>query len=133
MRSLWMSMALVAMLGVGCTEIRDSGELVRHYFGYVKVISPVAHAPESAVRVLAVETYGLWVSVDRRATQDEATGVGAGLGWRRDRREFIPLDCRVVMRVPDRERVSQLLDALNDEAKERGGVCIIQDSSVASQ
>ena len=114
-----------------CAEIRDSGELVRHYFGYVKVISPALHAPDAAVRVLAVENYGLWVNIDRRAKEEGNTGNGAGFGYQHTRREFIPLDCRVVIRAPDRAAIDHFLQVLNEEAEERGGICIIQDKSIS--
>jgi len=78
-------------LVTGCTTIRESGEMVRHYFGYVKLITPAIHAPDAAVRVLEVENHGVWVVIDRRPIAEDATGYGAGLGYRRDRRELIPL------------------------------------------
>jgi len=29
----------------GCASYTENGELVRHHFGYVKVITPAVHAP----------------------------------------------------------------------------------------
>lgn len=115
-----------------CTQIRDSGELVRHYFGYVKVITPAVHAPEAAVRVLEVENYGVWVSVDRRPQNEDAAGYGAGFGFRRDRRELIPLDCRVVVRLFTQEQMDTFLKLLDEAVQSKEGICVIQDQSHGS-
>ena len=85
------------------------------------------------MRVLEVENYGIWVHVDRRPYKEDATGYGVGFGYKHDRREFIPLDCRVVIRVPTVEQLDLILETLNSEAKERGGICVVQDSSIALQ
>ncbi len=122
---LFMLVAL-AILG-GCTTIRDSGELVRHYFGYVKVITPAVHAPEAAVRVLEIENFGVWVAVDRRPAAEDAAGYGAGLGYRRDRRELIPLDCRIVVRLATRQQMTEFLELLDGTITDKGGICAIQD------
>jgi hypothetical protein len=117
-------------ISTGCSysTVRDSGELVRHYFGYVKVITPAVHSPNSAVRVLEIENVGFWVAVDRRPAEEDAAGYGTGIGYRHDRREFIPLDCRVVMRVKNADQINSILMLLNEEAREKGGICVVQDT-----
>jgi len=71
---------LLSILVSGCTTYSENGELVRHHFGYVKVITPAIHAPEAAVRSLEVETYGLWMNIDGRTNGEDAKGYGAGIG-----------------------------------------------------
>jgi len=128
-RTLASTVVLAASALTGCTQYRDSGELVRHHFGYVKVITPAVHAPEAAVRALEVETYGLWVNVDTRARGEDAMGVGTGLGYHRDRRELIPLDCRVVVRLPTQDAIREFVAMLAELDSEGRGICAIQDSA----
>jgi hypothetical protein len=125
-RNTFLALATFSLL-VGCTTIRDSGELVRHYFGYVKVITPAVHAPDAAVRVLEVENYGVWLGVDRRPAAEDAAGYGVGLGYRRDRRELIPLDCRVVVRLATRQQMAEFLELLEKTETDKEGICAIQD------
>jgi hypothetical protein len=121
-----LALACLAALA-GCTTIRDNGELVRHYFGYVKVITPAVHAPGAAVRVLDIENYGLWVGVDGRPAAEDTAGYGAGLGYRRDRRELIPLDCRVVVRLGSRQQMTEFLELLEKTNIGKEGICAIQE------
>jgi len=112
----------------GCASYTENGELVRHHFGYVKVITPAVHAPEAAVRSLEVETYGIWVNVDSRSEGENIRGYGAGLGYQYDRRDFIPLDCRVVIRVKNQEDFKKILKEIQNNENKEGGICIIRDS-----
>ncbi len=111
----------------GCASYTENGELVRHHFGYVKVITPAVHAPESAVRSLEVETYGIWVNMDNRSDPENIGGFGTGLGYKYDRRDFIPLDCRVVIRVKTIEEFKKILKELQTSENQEGGICIIRD------
>ncbi len=117
-----------ALLIAGCASYTENGELVRHHFGYVKVITPAVHAPEAAVRSLEVETYGIWVNVDSRSESENIRGYGAGLGYQYDRRDFIPLDCRVVIRVKTQEDFKKILKEIQNNENKEGGICIIRDS-----
>lgn len=118
-----------AFLIAGCASYTENGELVRHHFGYVKVITPAVHAPEAAVRTLEVETYGIWVNVDSRSESENIRGYGAGLGYQYDRRDFIPLDCRVVIRARTQEDFRNILKEIQTNENKEGGICIIRDSS----
>ena len=118
---------------VACTRYLDSGEMVRHHFGYVKVITPAVHAPETAVRVLDIETYGLWSYWDTRSQGEDAGGVGAGMGYSHDHREMIPLDCRVIFKVKNKQQIQYILETLKDMNIPKGGICAIQDLSASSQ
>jgi hypothetical protein len=106
---------------------RDDGALVRHHFGYVKVVTPAVHAPDAAVRVLDIETYGVWLSSDSRSKGEDLRGHAFGMGWQRDRRELIPLDCRLVFRVESKDQLEDFLDDLEANAATREGLCLIQD------
>ena len=112
----------------GCASYTENGELVRHHFGYVKVITPAVHAPEAAVRSLEVETYGIWLNVDSRSASENIRGYGTGLGYQYDRRDFIPLDCRVVIRTKTQEDFKNILKEIQNNKKKEGGICIIRDS-----
>lgn len=112
----------------GCTTYTDNGELVRHHFGYVKVITPAIHAPDAAVRSLEVETYGVWVNIDGRSNGGDNSVYGAGLGYQYDRRDFIPLDCRVVIRAKNRADIQYILNQIQTNENKEDGICIIRDS-----
>lgn len=117
--------AALASGATACAEYRESGEFVRHHFGYVKVIAPAIHAPDTAVRALEVETYGLWVGID-----GDATPEGGGFGYQHVRRELIPLDCRVVARVATRSDIDYFVSLLRRSNIPEGGICAIQDASL---
>ena len=111
----------------GCVEYLDDGSMVRHHFGYVKVITPAVHAPSAAVQAFEVETYGVWVGVDGCDEGLTQTATGVGIGYRSDERLLVPLDCRSVIRVATQDQLDQLLDVLRDVPGEGLGVCVVQD------
>ncbi len=119
---------LLSILISGCTTYTDNGELVRHHFGYVKVITPAIHAPEAAVRSLEVETYGVWMNIDGRAGSEDTKGYGAGVGYQFDRRDFIPLDCRVVIKAKNQEDINFILNQIKNNGNREKGICVIRDS-----
>ena len=119
---------LLSVLISGCATYSDNGELVRHHFGYVKVITPAIHAPGAAVRSLEVETYGVWVNIDGRTDSKYTKGYGAGIGYQYDRRDFIPLDCRVVIRAKNKEDIKYILSQIKINGNMEKGICIIRDS-----
>jgi len=126
-----MKLYLIVLLSVlvsGCTTYSENGELVRHHFGYVKVITPAIHAPEAAVRSLEVETYGVWMNIDGRTNGEDTKGYGSGIGYQFDRRDFVPLDCRVVIRAKNQESIQYILSQIGTHENKEKGICVIRDS-----
>jgi hypothetical protein len=120
---------IIVIFMAGCASYTENGELIRHHFGYVKVITPAIHAPEAAVTSLEVETYGIWMSTDSRSATEYTQGYGAGLGYQYDRRDFIPLDCRVVIRIKTKNEFNDFIKQINHDKNMEEGICIIRDSN----
>ena len=117
--------ALAALLSA-CTTYTEDGELVRHHFGYVRVITPAVYAPDGPVQAIAISNFGLWLDVDRR-TENQNAGSGAGLGYRSDRQDILPYTCRVVFRVATMEQFDSavaMLEALKEEGRD---ICVIKE------
>lgn len=133
----WRRIIFIILFGVwnlmACTRYLDSGEMVRHHFGYVRIVTPAVHAPETAVRILDIETYGLWFYWDTRSQGEDAAGYGTGLGYSHDHRELIPLDCRIIFRVKNKQQIQYILQTLREMNISEGGICAIQDLSASSQ
>lgn len=70
---------LILLCMNACTTIRQDGSTVRHYFGYVKVITPPTVGNEMDYRVMEVSTSGLRIE------------NGVGVGYFYERNEYIPL------------------------------------------
>lgn len=97
----------------GCTPIttvRQDGSTVKHYFGYVRVIEPPTAGRDEQFKVSEVETFG--VRIVR----------GVGFGYFHERNEYIPLDCRLVIRVVDKQQLEEVLEILSPIMKE--GLCV---------
>lgn len=120
--------ALLGLLLVGCAEYTGTGQFVRHHFGYVKVTSPPVSAPDVPVRVLEVETFGTWLYTGGGEADAPEMSAGGGIGYQYDRREHIPLDCRLVVRLASSEQIDEWLRKLKSLNIPEGGICAIQDS-----
>ena len=125
---VYILMSISAFVLGGCATYTENGELVRHHFGYVKVITPAVHAPDAAVRMLEVKTYGLWASVDGRSGGEDNRGYGFGLGYQYDRRDHIPLDCRVVVRVGTQDKFTEFMESIKKSENREEGICVVRDS-----
>lgn len=111
----------------GCTSLNNNGELVRHHVGYIQIVTPAKVAGDKPLQMLEVETLGMWFDIDQRKTP-ERTGSGGGIGYRFDRRELVPLSCRVVFRVKDKEQIKFLVELLKKSGEGDKGICAIRDS-----
>lgn len=97
-----------------CTTIRQDGSVVKHYFGYVKVITPPTVGNVENFRVMEVSTSGLRIE------------NGLGVGYFYERNEYIPLDCRLVVRVVNEKQLHDVVKTLSLFEKE--GLCATVDS-----
>ncbi len=80
------------------------------YFGYIKFIEPPTLSPNDDFKVAEIEAYGIRIM------------NGLGVGYFHERLETIPLDCRIVIRVMNREQFKMIEEILLPIAKE--GLCI---------
>jgi hypothetical protein len=96
------------LLASGCATVstQDDGKLVRHYIGYVRVIYPETFPQDKGIVVSEVKTIGL----------NFARGIG--IGYFHEREERIPMDCRLVVRVTNKEQLDRALEVLKPIAKE---------------
>ena len=129
MRSVQLIAVLLALSWVsGCSEYNENGELVRHHLGYVKIVSPAVAASDidMAVRILEIEAYGVWVIAHQKdSRQSEKTG--AGFGYMFDRRELIPKDCRMIVRLTTTKQIETFLRRIRELNLPKGGICAIRD------
>lgn len=101
----------------GCTPmttVHEDGSTVRHHFGYVKIISPLTASTEGTFTAMEISTYGLRLE------------KGVGFGYFHERNEYIPLDCRLVIRVANEQQLREVLKTLSFLEKE--GLCVTVDS-----
>ncbi|MCG8441245.1 MAG: hypothetical protein MI723_05475, partial [Caulobacterales bacterium] len=105
----------------------DAG-LVRHHLGYVKVLTPPQAASDRPLHTLDIETFGAWLDVDRRSDA-QRNGSGLGLGWRSDRRDIVPLDCRVVFRVDTADQLDMAARLIADTQSNGRNICAVMDDS----
>jgi hypothetical protein len=103
--------AIFICLLTGCVTIDPDGTLTRHYFGYVKVIVPLAYDPSGTTR--AVETTTIGVRVEN----------GVMVGYVHDKLISVPLDCRLVVMVRNNRQLDEAVDKLAKAS--RGDVCAV--------
>ena len=92
------------------TTMNKDGSTVKHYIGYIRIITPPTASPGDQYDVSDVETYGLWIK------------NGVGVGYSRDHIEHIPLDCRLVIKVANQQQLDEVLKTLTPITKE--GLCV---------
>lgn len=122
------AMVLLVCGSSACTSYTDDGRLVRHQLGYTRIITPQSWSNEAPIRVLEVSNFGIWLKTDSRKSV-VSEGSGFGLGARYTRREAIPLDCSLVIRLKADDDFGEKVEFIN---KILGGMhpCIIQDSEI---
>lgn len=92
------------------TKVSDNESTIKHYFGYVRIIEPPAAGPDEQFKVLEVETLGFRIE------------KGIGIGYFHERNESIPLDCRLVIRVVNKQQLEEVLETLTPILME--GLCV---------
>lgn len=98
----------------GCSPlvtVRNDGSIVKHYIGYVKVIEPPTIGHNEQFNVSEIETFGFRVY------------KGLGVGYFHEINEFIPLDCRLVIRVTDKQQLERVFETLSDKKIMGEGLC----------
>ncbi len=101
---------LLAGTGCGAVSYRQDGSVVRHHFGYVRVITPRAESADGKFEVMELSTFGVRFH------------EGAGLGYFHERTEYIPMDSRLVIRVANEAQMNQVLKMLKPTEKDK--LCI---------
>jgi hypothetical protein len=97
----------------GCSGIATTeadGAIAHHYFGYVKVINPASQDHSRQVLGSDVSTLGIRI------------GNGVGFGYMRDQYLSIPLDCRFVIFVKDKQQFDYVAAQVFDKFEE--GPCV---------
>lgn len=107
---------LLMMTAAGCGSfrtVRADGTVVRHYLGYTRVIIPAHASTGGNFSVTEISSTGvrLWPSV--------------GLGYFRERNEYVPLDSRIVIRVKNSAQMDQAIRTLTPIAKD--GLCVTME------
>jgi hypothetical protein len=102
---------VLAIAGCSTTTYKfKDGSSSSSYFGYIKFMEPPTLSPNNDFKVVEIEAYGFRFM------------NGLGLGYFHERLESIPLDCRIVIKVANREQLEFVKEMLLPIAKE--GVCI---------
>ena len=97
---------------------RDSdGHVVSHHFGYMRVKAPpsVCDGTKEDFTVNDIRTWGIRIQ------------KGVGIGYISERNEYIPLDCRLVIRVTNENQMEKVLNLLTKLEKE--GLCVTVDKN----
>lgn len=97
----------------GCAPfntVRTDGTVVRHYFGYTRIVIPAHQSTEGDFGVMELSSSGarLWPSL--------------GFGYFHERDEYIPLDSRIVIKVQNQQQLDQVIKTLGPIAKD--GLCV---------
>jgi hypothetical protein len=103
---------LVALGGCAHTSAEPG---VTHYFGWVRVEQPRVFGPDE-VHVRDSTMVGLRL------------GDGIGIGYEREQRVVVPLDCRLVVLVSSPLQLEQAVGRLNATGI-REGLCVVPYSS----
>jgi hypothetical protein len=99
-----LSMALIALLAAcqPLSTISPSGDEVRHYFGYMRVLNPASHSLHPGVSALDISGVGVRIA------------NGLLLGAFREKEVEVPLDCHFVMLVANKQQLEQALATLTN-------------------
>jgi len=85
----------------GISTVAPDGAVVRHYFGYIRVVVPASHTPQG--HVSSSDAAGVGVRIQN----------GLLIGAFRDKDLVLPLDCRFVMLVRSKEELDWALRTMS--------------------
>lgn len=91
------------------------GSSYSSYFGFIKFVEPPTLSPNDDFKVAEITAYGIRIM------------NGFGLGYFHERLETIPMDCRIVIKVMNREQFEMMSEILLPIARE--DICITIDQS----
>jgi hypothetical protein len=94
--------SLLSMSCTSHTSIDEKGRTVVHHFGYVQVIKPPLIDLNNEMNVTGVTTFGLTV-------QD-----GITLGYKENKTISVPLDCRVLVILENKEQLDRFIKHINN-------------------
>lgn len=88
------------------------GHVISHHFGYTRFEAPpsVSKNTDGDFKVNDIRTWGIRIS------------RGVGIGYSRERNEYIPLDCRLLIRVANEDQMEKVQHLLTNLEKE--GICV---------
>jgi len=89
--------------------VNPDGTIAHHYVGYVKVLIPPSYGDAKYIHAVDVTSVGIQVR------------DGVGVGYFRDQRLAVPLDCRVVVLVRTQAQLDHTVAMLNRTTRE--GLC----------
>ena len=94
-----------------------NGNVVSHHFGYTRFEAPSSVSKNTVgdFKVNDIRTWG--IRIER----------GVGIGYSRERNEYIPMDCRLVIRVANEEQMEKAQNLLTNLEKE--GLCVTVDKN----
>ena len=94
-----------SLLSISCTShisIDEKGRAVAHHFGYVQVIKPPLVDFDNEMNVTGVKTFGLTI-------QD-----GITLGFKENKTISVPLNCRVLVVVQNKEQLDRFIEHIKN-------------------
>jgi hypothetical protein len=107
-----------ATFAAGCTPmatVNADGTTTHHYVGYVRVVVPPSYSAGDTVHAFDVESIGIHVR------------DGMGVGYYRDRRVSVPLDCRLVVLVRTQQQLDHAVETLGRFNKEAACASIYRE------
>jgi hypothetical protein len=83
------------------TTVREDGSTVRHHFGYIREVMPPSKGGAEKFVIQEYTTVGLRIA------------DGIGFGYFHERNDYIPPDCRVVIRVANKVQLNEVVRILS--------------------
>ena len=109
-----LALSFFCSFSCGCspvTTVQPDGSIAYHHFGYVKVVLPSSHNNGSErITNTDITTTGIKV------------GDGVSVGYMRDKKIVVPLDCKTVILVSNQEQLDKTIQLLK-QFDVKDGLC----------